>query len=414
MPIGPALFEGARLNPGYLKLDLFCRGLRLAPDCALAGRQGALRVRAGLGSGLEMRIVDSDGMYVNAPVAESFAAESPYELHGPRSDGKHWITHEGRAIADVIVPPLPAFFETKTSSGKPMGSVGIIQGTYLGVYYGMLCANWKRPDEDACRFCAVGNNVSEGGDRTDKNSLDVVETALAARKELGITFVHVNGGFDDRGEYLTRFGPLMERLQLETGLLTGLQLPPLPDLEQYQAFKRLGVNNMSLCFEFWDPVRFQEICPGKDRRAGLDSFKEAISFCAQEARFDTTNGELIAGLEDPGSSMQAIDWLTEVGAVPTICVFRPVQGTHYEDRSPPKTEDMAAVFGHAYARCMDRGLPIGIAPNVKVSIVMNPEECRWLLPPSQRNAWKLKRLKNAAMRRAFGAYFRRRLRKTHG
>ena len=30
MTAGPALFENGRLNPGYLKLDLFCRGLRIA------------------------------------------------------------------------------------------------------------------------------------------------------------------------------------------------------------------------------------------------------------------------------------------------------------------------------------------------------------------------------------------------
>jgi hypothetical protein len=75
---------------------------------------------------------------------------------------------------------------------------------------------------------------------------------------------------------------------------------------------------------------------------------------------------------------------------------------------------MLPVFAHWYARCMDRGLPIGIAPNVKVSIVMNPEECRWLLPPGKRDGWPLQRLKLAAMRKAFGTYFRTRLRLKSG
>ena len=110
-------------------------------------------------------------------------------------------------------------------------------------------------------------------------------------------------------------------------------------------------------------------------------------------------------------SMAAVDWLTEVGAVPTLCVFRPVIGTHYEGLPPPVTDDVAPVFAHAYERCMERGLPVGIAPNVKVSIVLNPEECRWLLPPGRRDRWRLRRLKNAAMRKALGAYVRRRARR---
>ena len=222
--------------------------------------------------------------------------------------------------------------------------------------------------------------------------------------------MHLNGGFDDQGRYLERFGPVLRGLRTGTGLLTGLQVPPLPDLAQYDELARMGVNNVSLCFEIWDPAGFERVCPGKHRRSGLDRYKEAIEHCARRVRFDTTNGELIAGLEAPSSSMAAIDWLTEVGAVPTVCVFRPVVDTPYADRPPPSTEEMVPVLGHLYRRCMQRGLPIGIAPNVKVSIVMNPEECRWLLPPAERARWPLRRLCNAGLRRAFGLKFRAHMR----
>ncbi len=411
MHTGPALIERGRLNPGYLKLDLFCRGLRLASDCDLGGEEQTRRVRAGLGSGLELCIQGRGGIRVNAPVTEAFARRSPYELHGPRADGSHWITHDGKEVASVRVPPRPKFYDLLTSSGKPMGSVGTIQGTYLGIYFGMLCANWKAPDDDACRFCAVGTNVSDGDDRTDKSARDVVETALAAQRELGVTFVHLNGGFDDTQRYLERFGPVLEALRQETGLLTGLQLPPLRRLANYDAVRALGVNNISLCFEAWNPRRFAEICPGKNRRAGLARYKAAIVHCVKGPGFDTTNGELIAGLDTPEDSMAAIDWLTGVGAVPTVCVFRPLAGTHYATLPPPATESLVPVFAHAYRRCMAHGLPIGVAPNVKVSIVMNPEECRWLLPPTERGRWRWRRAKHAATRLALGAYVRGRARR---
>jgi uncharacterized radical SAM superfamily protein len=407
----PALFENGRLNPGYLKLDLFCRGLRLAEDCVLQGRQGAKRVRAGLGSGLELRIEGAGGMTVNAPVLEPFAAGSPYELHGPDAQGLHAIHSGGRVVATVRLPEEPSFYARTTSSGKPMGSVGTLQGTYLGVYYGMLCANWKRPGEDACRFCAVGTHVGEGDERTDKSPADVVETALAAAAERGITFVHLNGGFDDSGAYIERFAPVVEKLRRETGLLIGVQIPPLTDFADYQRLRDMGVNNLSLCFELWDGERFREVCPGKDRRAGLERYLDAIRHCAQDVGFDTTNGELIAGLEAPERSLEAIDWLTETGAVPTVCVFRPLAGTAYAERQPPETEALVPVFAHLYRRCMQAGLPIGVAPGIQVSIVLTPDECRWLLPPGERGGWRLRRLKHAALRRALGSMVARRQRR---
>ena len=63
---------------------------------------------------------------------------------------------------------------------------------------------------------------------------------------------------------------------------------------------------------------------------------------------------------------------------------------------------MVPVFAHAYRRCMEKGLPIGIAPNVHVSIVMNPEECRWLLPPGERGGFKWRRWKSRTLQWVMG------------
>jgi hypothetical protein len=117
-----------------------------------------------------------------------------------------------------------------------------------------------------------------------------------------------------------------------------------------------------------------------------------------------TNGEIVAGLEPPESSIRAIDWVTSVGAIPTVCVFRPLVGTDLEDEPPPETEAMIPVFQRLYEACMERGLPIGCAPNVRVSLVMLPEECRSLSP--RRFPWQSLKLK--ALGTAFAYDFRRR------
>jgi hypothetical protein len=54
---------------------------------------------------------------------------------------------------------------------------------------------------------------------------------------------------------------------------------------------------------------------------------------------------------------------------------------------------------------MERGLPIGVAPNIHVSLVMLPDECRWLSP----HRYPLQTLKLKAMGKIFGRQFGRRL-----
>src|SRR5262249_18149902 len=148
------------------------------------------------------------------------------------------------------------------------------------------------------------------------------------------------------------------------------------DLRRYDRLKEIGVNRVSFCFEIFDPERFAAVCPGKDREYGLARYLEAVRYCARLGLKGgslrqpwVTNGEIIAGLEPPASSMAAIDWVAGVGAVPTVCVFRPLVGTDMEDERPPRTEEMVPVFRRLYEACMEHGLPIGLAPNVHVSLV---------------------------------------------
>jgi hypothetical protein len=76
-----------------------------------------------------------------------------------------------------------------------------------------------------------------------------------------------------------------------------------------------------------------------------------------------------------------------------------------EEAAPPKTEEMIPVFRRLYEACMERDLPIGVAPNVHVSLVLLPEECRWLLDNPRKYWWKELRLR--ALSRAFAFRFQR-------
>src|SRR5262245_47119329 len=155
-----------RHNPALLKLDLYCRGLRIDDSCHVAedGGRAVLRTRAGLGSGLELIL--PGGLWTNVPVAENFARSSPYVLHrtldhyeirrhpdgapgngggaGAGSGGGGSVTATFRGpqikvdrslpIAAVRLAPRPAWYDRVTSTGKPMTRVGTLQGTYLGIY----------------------------------------------------------------------------------------------------------------------------------------------------------------------------------------------------------------------------------------------------------------------------------------
>ena len=409
-----------KVNPGFLKLDLYCRGLRLHESCTVDddGGRPVMRARAGLGSGLEL-ILDT-GLYVNVPVVESFAAESPYELRRTAA-GRYDLHRDGERCTRVRLSPRPDWYDALTSTGKAMRRIGTLQGTYLAVYPAQVCHFWvqgdQRPARENCRFCSVGLNL--GVDEEHGKSVEeVLEVVHAARRESGITYVDFNTGHYDGSEFLDVLEPYVARVKQETGLLVGVQTPPFAHEPDYARLRALGVNRISFCFEVFDPEAFRALCPGKARVYGLQGYLQAVSTCtalAPRKRFTldpwVVNGELIAGLESPASSIAAIDWLTERGAIPTVCVFRPLAGTELADRPPPATEDMVPIFAALWDRCMEHRLPIGVAPGIHVSLVMLPEECRWLVQDEavlRRHRGQMRRL--AAMRMVFRPAFRAGLR----
>lgn len=388
------------VNPAFLKLDLYCKGLRLGESCDLreGGGRELLRTRAGLGSGLEL--VLPGNLWTNVPVLEPFAASSPYTLECS-DEGAYFLQRNETLVAPVTLSPRPSWYGRTTSTGKPMTRIGTLQGTYLGIYLGRSCDFWRaKPQRVNCRFCSTGFNIGNDDDH-EKRVGEVLEVVRAARAESGITYVDFNTGFLEGDDYLSVIAPFVRAVKEETGLLVGVQCPPESDFRRYDELRRLGVNRISFCFEIWDAQRFTEVCPGKHARHGQRRYLEAIDYCT--GLFDVTNGEIIAGLEPPESSMAAIDWLTERGAIPTVCVFRPLLGTDYADLAPPRTEDMVPVFRHLYEACMKRRLPIGIAPNVNVSLVMLPDEGRFLVRDEDRYRFAEARL--AVLRTLFRSRF---------
>ncbi len=404
------MLDELRTNPALLKLDLYCKGLRLDDSCFIEedGGRKILRTRAGLGSGLELILPGE--LWTNAPVSEPFAARSPYVLH--RQGGRYVLQRDGKEVVPVRLSPRPTWYDAQTSTGKPMTRIGTLQGTYLGIYQAKVCEYWtQKPQKVNCKFCSVGLNL--GVDDADEKTVDeVMEVIRAARRESGITYVDFNTGHLSGDVYLDILEPFIVRIKEELGLLVGVQTPPHRDLKRYDHLREIGVNRVSFCFEIFDRQIFEEICPGKHAEYGLDYYLEATRYCAtlgdKGPKHEpwVANGEIIAGLEPPESSIAAIDWITSVGAIPTVCVFRPLVGTDLEDREPPETEAMIPVFRRLYEACMERGLPIGCAPNINVSLVMLPEECRWLSP--RRYLWQSAKL--GVMKRVFARQFDHRLR----
>lgn len=372
------------MNACELEIDLFCKGLRVAADVSLEGARGMSRTRAGLGSGLELALPTGSRLkneiWVNAPIVESFAARSPYVLHGSARAGYAIVDTRDGSQYSVRIPREPVWYSTLTSRDIPMGRIGVLQGTSLGISVSLACTFWNCTPPLNCWFCTAGQNGA--AEAADKTLPDVIETCWAAREESGVTFVQLSGGFQaSRGIAFT--APYVKAIKEDVGLLVGVQLAPERDFSQYDRLIDLGVDHLSFGIEFFDPEWFQRICPGKARMIGQRLFLDALKYCAARMPRGSVSGDIIAGIEPIERTFEAIDYIAALGAVPTVYIFRPTVGSDMESWSPPSFQEMTRVMRHLYDACRRNWLLIGVAPNVEVSLVVNPDDVALL---ADRNA----------------------------
>jgi hypothetical protein len=366
------------LNACELEIDLFCHGLIVGQGVSLAGARSVSRTRAGLGSGLEIAIPTGSSMkpevWVNVPVEEAFARQSPYVLTGGIDAGYTIVDGRSAASYPIRIPEAPSWYARETSRGVPMSRIGVMQGTYLGIYVNAVCAFWTASMQ--CRFCTTGVNVG-ANESAAKAIDDVVETCWAAKNESGITFVHLNGGFQG-AHGIDAVLPYVKAIKDRVGLLVGVQINPEEDFSRYDELVRAGVDHLSFCVELNDPTWFATICPGKAKVHGQALYFAAMQYAATLLPHGAVSGEVIAGIEPVAETLKAIDRIADYGALPIVCAFRPTLGSKLESWPPPSYADMRRVMTHVYDVCRDHWLPIGVAPNIEVSLVVNPDDAAML------------------------------------
>jgi hypothetical protein len=407
------------LKPVELEIELFCRGMRIDASCDTEhdGRRIS-RTRAGLGSGLEIVIPSTPKpVWVNVPVVEPFALDSVFTLH--ESEGNYFVVdaRDGEAY-EVTIPPEPAWYSRNTSADVPMSRVGVLQGNYLGIYISNRCLYWTWSPSVACKFCTTGKNVG-AAEESRKRVTDVVEVAMAARKESNCIFTHFNTGYhyEDRADRevihgLRQAQPFVRAVRTHVGGFIGVQAVPVPraNYYEYDELIKAGTDHFSFCYEFEDPEVFARLCPGKAQTVGQHAFFEAMEYTSRKLGRGRVSGEIIAGVEPIEATKRGIDRIVNAGAFPTVCIFRPTVGSEMENVPPPDPEAMKEVFAYLHESCRRAGLPVGILP-IEVSLVVQPEETAGLVEPSL--AGDLYAFKNSALRQLARPYVAWKLR-PHG
>lgn len=328
-------------NPGLLKLDLSIRGTRLGES--LKKRPDILRlpaVRNPVARSIELVLPES--VSVSVPVGEAFTKASPFLLE---LDGDRTILSGDGDPCEVQVVSAPRYYAKKTRSGIPMWRVASNYGAYISINPSSRCGFSRRGT--SCSFCDVSTQAL---DRDKPLPIaDVIDTLRAAFAEGAVEFVYLHIGYIDSEDAGVEFlEPYVRAIKRHFDTLVAVQLQPPKQNSWIDRFYAVGVDALSYSVQIHDPKIHAEQCEGRAVEVGRERYYEALAHAASIFPSGTVWSDLIVGLEPIESTLQGVDRLVEMGVLPVLSVFRPLDDTELRNYPLPTAQDVAPIFAHLF------------------------------------------------------------------
>ena len=347
-------------NPGALKIDLMLRGIRVNNSVDLSNA-----VYCG---GIDI-LLPGDTI-ADVPYGEEFTAASPYLL---KRDGDGFTISSAKGEVPCDVMPIPEFYNGVTSSGVEFSRIATTHGSYVAITPRGSCEFFGEGVE--CKYCA--GNFDSSSAKSESFSIDeVLEVVEAVKKEKVAEIIYLSLGFtssDDGGiEFLA---PYIKAIKKHFRILVAVEALPPKKNSWIDDTYAMGADSVLYNLEIFDKELFEIICPGRSELIGRRRYLDALKYAASIFPGGTVASHLIVGLEPPGSTIKGIDFLTNMGVVPILPIYRPTPGKALRIE-PLTTEIILPVYKHLYKAVKENKINMNWVRDI--SLITTPIEGRSL------------------------------------
>jgi len=381
-------FEDILGNPGLLKLELLLRGLRM--NSQLLANLIQTRGPSAFATAFELDVTLPEGTTATVPVDPMLTRESPYELVQEEGDDEtqyRIVTDTGSVSASLIPPPL--FYSKHTEDGVPLGRFATLHGSYLALSPISECQFLGSADQ--CKFCSLSVSPRLPVD-------ELIDAVKAAQEERAIQMIYLSVGYiegPDSG--VAALEPYVRALKNSFNVLVAVDALPPSDDSWIDRTYAMGVDSVSYNMEIFDPVAFEQICPGPANHIGRQRFLDALSYATTVFNPGAVICHLVVGMEPVSATLAGIDELVGRQVVPVLPTYRPFKGIDLrgvvETPMPAlNTEELSQVYAHLYQRLREHNIPMGWVRDI--SVVTTPMEGRFFVGEKTRLVRFMDRLFN--------------------
>lgn len=329
-----------------IKIALLNQGIRLSPT-AQTQLEKTGSIRQGVFQSKD--IFFPNGLIVNAPHHTAFSEFSPYCIEW---DGAAFVlSYESKPLFPVAFDVADPYRSRIASYGTLYQNVTFWATDRLRVHHQLTC-RFKREGR-GCAFCNT---------RRKDEAFSIDDVCEAINFYLDHTdFRHflIGGGSGAYEEEHQNILALVKHIRSRCDKPIYVMCLPPKDISVLSEYHGAGVDEIGFNLELYDREEAKRIMPGK----GLiplsqyeTAYREAVRLWGKRGN---VRSMMLLGLEREESFFEGIRWLCQLGVMPILSVFRPIDRILLSEVLPPHNEDLERIFYRAEAIAEDAGLALG-------------------------------------------------------
>lgn len=334
------------MNPLAVKIGLLNQGIRFSLEATHKTEQcGA--IRAGVFQSVDLNL--QNGLIVNAPYHSSFSEMSPYRIEW--DEYTFFLSYEGIRLCEVSFDSADPYRDKIAAGGTLFRNAAFWATDRLRVHHQFHCR--YKTEGRGCRFC---NAKCKEGTFSIEDVCSIIDFYLSHTQ-----FCHflIGGGSGTSDTEPQNIIALARHIRSHSDKpMYAMCLPPA-DLSVLAEYHKAGINEIGFNLELFDRKLAQEIMPGKGcipLSQYEAAYREAVRIWG---RTGAVRSLMMLGLESMESFYRGVEWLCQLGVMPIISVFRPLDKIELKAALPPGNEELAHIFQKVKAITRKYGLVPG-------------------------------------------------------
>jgi radical SAM enzyme (TIGR01210 family) len=344
-------------NSWVVKAELLCLGLYLTEEQKkIAADSNPYVCEKGLIHALHIKYKSTT---INICVAEKFCETSPYHARYEGNDIwsllKTDVNGQELDLGEFIFVKLPKWTRQQLNDSTIGALVRPHSDKCLSLWPSLDCSYIKR--SEGCRFCGL---LSEQQAAKKCLPVDQVVDAVKAALDYNPDYeVNLSGGTcgspDTALHYLV---DICRGIKRSCGdIYISVECAPPSDDVKLHELKDAGATAVIMNLEIYDEQLRREICPGKSA-ISRDRYFESLSTAVELFGHGNVSSVIIVGLQPKADVLKACRQLIDIGVVPTLMPFKPLDGTPLENCPLPNPEEYIDVSKQSALLMKKRSLGI--------------------------------------------------------